>query len=119
MARILILNDETDLVDICGIVLREAGHRVDAFTDESRALDLTASTLPDLFILDWKMKHSTGEAVLRQLRTNPRTSTIPVLLVSALPDGGMKARLYGFDGYLQKPFTAQALLHAVDMLLAN
>jgi DNA-binding response OmpR family regulator len=56
MARMLVVNDESDLVSVCEVVLEEAGYEVDAFTDGRSALDLARRTYPDLVILDWIMK---------------------------------------------------------------
>jgi CheY-like chemotaxis protein len=119
MARILVVNDESDLVRICEVVLEDAGYEVDAFTDGRNALELAQRTRPDLVILDWIMKQPTGEEVLRQLRTDPATARIPVLMVSAIHDGDIKARTYGAEGFLKKPFTAEALLSAVQKVLAS
>jgi DNA-binding response OmpR family regulator len=107
MARILVVNDESDLVTICEVVLEEAGYEVDALTDGRRALELARRTCPDLVILDWIMKEPKGEDVLRQLRTDPATARIPVLMVSAIHDGEITARTYGAEGFLKKPFTAE------------
>jgi DNA-binding response OmpR family regulator len=70
-------------------------------------------------VLDWIIRDSTGEEVLRQLRTDPATSRIPVLMVSAVQGGEITARTYAADGFLKKPFNADALLHAVQRLLPS
>jgi DNA-binding response OmpR family regulator len=120
MARILLVNDESDLVNICEMVLEEAGYEVDTLTDGRKALELARRTRPDLVILDWVMKKPEGpegEDVLRQLRTDAATARIPVLMVSAIVDGEITARTYGTEGFLKKPFTAEALLSGVQELL--
>jgi two-component system, OmpR family, phosphate regulon response regulator PhoB len=117
MARILIVNDEADLVDLCEMVLEEAGHECTALTDGRRALEMARRSRPDLIVLDWLMPQSKGDELLRQLRTDPETARIRVLLVSAMHDGEIKARTYAADGFLKKPFDADALLHAVRQLL--
>ena len=119
MERILVVNDESDLVTICEVVLEEAGYEVDALTDGRNALELARRTCPDLVILDWIMKEPKGEDVLRQLRTDPATARIPVLMVSAIHDGEITARTYGTEGFLKKPFTAEASLSAVHGVLPS
>jgi DNA-binding response OmpR family regulator len=104
MARILVVNDEADLVSICEMVLEEAAYEVDALTDGRSGLELARRTRPDLVILDWILREAKGEDVLRQLRTDPATARIPILMVSAIPDGDTMARTYGTDGFLKKPF---------------
>jgi DNA-binding response OmpR family regulator len=117
MARILLVDDERDLVDVCEIVLEEEGYEVDHLIDGRSALELARRTHPALVILDWIMTDGNGEDVLRQLRSDPATARIPVLMMSAIHDGGTMARMYGADGFLKKPFTAEALLSAVQGML--
>jgi DNA-binding response OmpR family regulator len=119
MVRILLVNDESDLVSICEMVLEEAGYEVDALTDGRSAVELARRARPDLVILDWLMKDTKGEDVLRQLRTDSVTARIPVLMVSAIHDGDITARTYGTEGFLKKPFTAEALLTAVQRVLRS
>jgi DNA-binding response OmpR family regulator len=119
MARILLVNDESDLVNVCEMVLEEAGYEVDAIIDGRSALGLARRARPDLVILDWIIKNTKGEDVLRQLRTDPVTARIPVLMISAIHDGDMTARTYGTEGFLKKPFTAEALLMAVQRVLRS
>jgi DNA-binding response OmpR family regulator len=117
MARILLVNDEEDLVDVCKMLLEEAGYEVDTLTDGRHALEVARKRGPDLIILDWIIRESTGEEVLRQLRTDSELSRIPVLMVSAIHHGEMTARTYGANAFLKKPFTAEGLVDAIETLL--
>jgi two-component system phosphate regulon response regulator PhoB len=119
VARILFVNDEQDLVDVCAQLLSDAGHDVVTLVDGRRAPVTAARILPDLMILDWIVNDATAEAVLRALRFERVTAHLPVLLISARVDGELKAKLYGLDGYLRKPFSAGQLLRAVDEVLAR
>lgn len=65
------------------------------------------------------MKDTTGEEVVRELRNEPATARIPILMVSAIQDGHVKARMYGLDGYLKKPFSGDDLVQAVDRILRS
>lgn len=119
MARILFVNDEQDLVDVCAQLLGDAGHDVITLVDGKRAPAAAVHVRPDLMILDWVLNDATAESVLRALRFERETAHLPVLLISARVDGELKAKLYGLDGYLRKPFSAGQLLHAVDEVLAR
>jgi DNA-binding response OmpR family regulator len=119
MYRILLVNDEEDLVDICRLLLEEAGYQVDTLTDGRRALDVARSNRPDLIVLDWIIKDSTGEDVLRQLRGDSEMAAVPVLMVSAVHNGEMTARTYGANAFLRKPFSAEALVGAIQALLST
>jgi DNA-binding response OmpR family regulator len=119
MSRILLVNDEEDLVEISEMVLKDAGFQVTSLTDGRMAADTAFRTHPDILVLDWDLTYITAEDVMRQMRMDPRTAKMPVLLISANVDGEVKARMYGVDGYLQKPFTAEQLEGAVRALLAR
>jgi DNA-binding response OmpR family regulator len=119
MARIVLVNDEEDLVEMCKMVLEEVGHDVDGLIDPDRALDLMLQNPPDVIVLDWMMRDRTADDLLRQIRRASSLARAPVLIVSALADGAEKARLYGADAFLAKPFSAEALVASVDRLTAR
>ena len=112
MARILLLNDEPDLVDVCRIVLESAGHHVEALTDPVAGLATARRMVPELIILDMVMPGMSGDQVIQLLRANPRTADVPVLLMSALADGEQMARRLRVNGFLAKPFDADDLIIA-------
>jgi DNA-binding response OmpR family regulator len=116
MADIVLVNDDPDLVEIVQMVLQDDGHEVRTFTDAKKATELIVRAPPDLLVLDWMLRDTTGDEVLRKLRAAPSTSRLPVLVVSGSPGGEEKARLYGADAFLSKPFTADALLRSVAEL---
>jgi CheY-like chemotaxis protein len=118
MARILLVNDEADLVEVMGMILSEDGHIVEAVIDGPAAFATALGFAPDLVVLDWRLNGITADEIVRQLRLDPRTARLPILLVSAMQDAGDRARLLGLDGHLRKPFTAEALLRAVNGLLS-
>ena len=120
MAPILVVNDDADLVKICELVLdEEAGHNVETLTRGRMAPEFAKRMQPELIILDWHMKDSTGEERVRRLRHDPATAPIPVLMISAIPNGSETARMYGLDADLKKPLGADDLLNAVDRLLRS
>jgi len=99
LARILILDDEEDLVEICGIILQEAGYVVDAETSPVRALARASRVRPDLVLLDWVMPDLSGDEVLLRLRQGG-TADVPVLMMSASPNAATFSRAIGADAFL-------------------
>ena len=86
MATVLIVDDHVDSNEVLGKAIRGAGHRVlTAFTGEG-ALATIAMEKPDLIILDVMMPGMDGTEVLRLIRQNPTTSTVPVVLYSVVAD---------------------------------
>jgi signal transduction histidine kinase/ActR/RegA family two-component response regulator/HPt (histidine-containing phosphotransfer) domain-containing protein len=85
-------------------------------TDGRSALDLAVARQPDLILLDLHLPDMSGEQVLRELRTDPATSAIRVVVLSADATGPQIAhiRAMGASGYLTKPFDIRDLLELVD-----
>jgi signal transduction histidine kinase len=113
--RILLADDNADMRDYLRRLLSQYW-TVEAVSDGASALRAVRQRLPDLVLTDVMMPGLDGFQLLRALRSGPRTSTIPVLLLSAR--AGEEARVEGFDAgaddYLVKPFAAQELVARVN-----
>ena len=83
------------------------------------ALDLAGQHRPDVILLDLNLPDMTGEAVLAELRANPATCDIPVVILSAdaTERRADQARAEGIQAYLTKPIDVQGLLQALDSIL--
>src|SRR6188768_2444189 len=117
MARILMVNDEIDLLTVCQSLLSDVGHEVDIFTSGREALKHARRAKPDLIIVDWVMPDTDGSSVLARLKGHPATKDTPVLAISALADGAVRAELAGADRFLAKPFDVDELVSAVNHVL--
>ncbi|MBD0334237.1 MAG: response regulator [Cyanobacteria bacterium Co-bin13] len=117
-ARILLADDNADMRDYVGRLLRQQ-YEVAAVADGLAALAMIQQQRPDLVLLDVMMPGLDGFGVLRQLRTNPSTCEIPIILLSAR--AGEESRMEGLeagaDDYLVKPFSARELLARVEASL--
>ena len=83
MALIMVADDEPDIVALFTSVLSSAGHTVHTASDGSTALARIAELRPDLTVLDHYMPELTGLQVAQQLRADPATSSLPLLMLSA------------------------------------
>lgn len=85
------------------------------------ALELARAVRPDVLLLDLNLGDTTGEDVLRELRTDPATASVSVLVVSADSTSRDVTRLLrtGADAYLTKPLDEQQFVHVIDRLLAT
>jgi CheY-like chemotaxis protein len=117
-ARILVVEDEPDAIEHLREPLTRAGYQVLVAHTAARALQLALEERPDLVTLDLMLPDAGGLTVLERLRRFGPTASLPVLLVSNLPDDGY-ARLYDAVDYLGKPFQERALLDRVRRLLAH
>jgi DNA-binding response OmpR family regulator len=115
MPRLLIINDEADLLDVCQLILESAGYTVATVAHADRGLLVSAvhRFKPDLILLDLVMPVAPGEEVARWLREDARATAIPILIMSALSDGDARARHLRAAGFLKKPFTDDELVNAV------
>jgi len=119
VAKVLIINDEADLVDIVAIVLQAAGHETKACTEGRSGADMAHRYCPDVILLDWKLRETDGGRVLARLRADQVTRSIPVIMMSASQDGRRLAEQAGADAFLPKPFGADGLLEAVSGMLRD
>ena len=113
--RVLICDDEPQIVRALKVVLREAGFAVDATVTAGEALDAAAIRPPDAAVIDLMLPDGDGIDVCRQLRS---WSRMPILVLSAIGDEDQKVAALeaGADDYVTKPFGPRELvarLHAV------
>ncbi len=119
MAKVLIINDEADLVDIVAIVLQTAGYETKVCTEGRRAAEMARRYCPEVILLDWKLRETDGGRVLSKLRADEMTRSIPVIMMSASQDGRSVARKAGADAFLPKPFGADSLIEVVSAILRS
>ncbi len=121
MVRILVVDDEEDIRRISTKILESVGHEVDTAEDGAIALELIKKKQYELILLDVMMPNVTGLEVCRNLKRNPHTKDIPVIMFSALGTGTklMLEKEDQADGYLQKPFTMSILREKVDQVLRD
>jgi CheY-like chemotaxis protein len=112
VANILVVDDEPDLRFILRRIFEGAGHQVSEAWHGAAALDLVAAVLPDLVVTDMMMPVMGGVELIRRLRAEPGTATIPILAVSGDPH-----LAGGADAIVRKPFRRRDLLASLDVLL--
>ncbi|MFC9975772.1 SpoIIE family protein phosphatase [Spirillospora sp. NPDC127200] len=114
-ARVLVADDNADMREYLARLLRSAGYEVQTVEDGLQALDAVRGDSPDLVVSDVMMPGLDGLALVSALRTDSRTASVPVLLLSAR--AGQEASIEGLragaDDYLVKPFAAAELLARV------
>src|SRR5438552_14783576 len=119
MARILVVDDEPDILLLHRLNLEAAGHEVLLAADGMKALERIAVDRPDCVVLDVMMPVLDGWGVLEALQG--RADAPPVLVVSAKSAAAdvEHAISMGAKGYLAKPFNAHTLLDEVNKLVAS
>jgi len=113
--KILVADDEPDLLNAAKIVLAKAGYRIIEATNGDEALEKAESERPDLMVLDLVMPGKSGLDVCKILKNKPQTRLIPILIYTVLERDADKklSKEAGADGHLVKPFTPDDLVNEV------
>jgi len=120
-ATILVVEDSPTEQAIIGDCLRAAGFTVATLSDGIAVNDYLCAHPADLLILDLILPRTSGFAVCRAVRNDPRTRHMPIIMLTqrtTAPDE-FYGRHVGADSYIKKPFRCQALIGEIDHLLAQ
>lgn len=117
--KILFVDDEPDLLKVATFRLKKAGYEVVQAVDGQEALDILAGgSPPDLILLDLRLPVVSGYEVCIKVKGDEKTKNIPVILFTAsTQDIARKAKEWGAEDYLLKPFEPEVLLEKVKRLL--
>ena len=112
---ILVIDDEKSLLDVMGGWLTVCGYKVETATSGAVALEKLNTISPSLIFLDIKMPGMDGFEVLFRLRRNPKTSSVPVIMLTgtAATASILKALEMRAVDYIIKPFEADSLLKLI------
>jgi two-component system phosphate regulon response regulator PhoB len=118
-ARILVVEDEPAILELLKVNLVDAGYEVLSAPDAESAQAILRDTLPSLLLLDWMLPGMSGLALAKQLRADPRTRDLPVIMVTARTDesdkvAGLEAWV---DDYVTKPFSPRELKARIKAVL--
>jgi DNA-binding response OmpR family regulator len=117
--RILVIDDEPDVLLLCRVNLQYAGHEVVEAPDAERGLQLATSTSPDLILLDVMLPERDGLSLLRELTEHPVTAGVPVVLLTAKAqiDDQLRGWRAGCSEYVTKPFSPGELSDLLESIL--
>ena len=118
-ARILVIDDEADVLEVLRLVLSRSGYEVAATTSGIEGLASAQSDRPDLVLLDIMMQRMDGWEVLRALKSDAATRDIPVVILSARvePKDKIRGLQEGAVDYVTKPFAVREILEKVAAIL--
>ena len=118
-ARVLLVEDEPAIAELIAVNLRHHGLLAVMAEDGEAAQREIDAVLPDVILLDWMLPGISGLQLARRWRADPRTKTVPILMLTARGDepdkvAGLDA---GADDYITKPFSTQELLARIRAVL--
>ncbi len=119
MPTILVVEDEPAIVELLKVNLADAGYGVRTAADAETAQAALKEALPDLVLLDWMLPGQSGLALAKELRANPRTRELPIIMVTARSEesdrvAGLEAWV---DDYVTKPFSPRELKARIKSVL--
>lgn len=119
--RVLLAEDEPNIVESLTFLMERAGFDIAAESDGRKALERALSDTPDILILDVMLPELDGYEILRQLRADPRTERLPVLMLTAKGqrEDREAALECGADLFITKPFSNSEIVDAVKLLAAG
>jgi two-component system OmpR family response regulator len=118
---ILIAEDEPSILESLDFILRRAGWTINSVTDGDAALEAVRRLKPRLLVLDVMLPKRSGFDVLKQIRANPDTQTLPVLILTAKGQQQDRriAEQLGADVFVTKPYANADVVGAVRQLLGE
>jgi CheY-like chemotaxis protein len=115
--KVLILDDDIDILQICTIVLRKKGFEVQTLNNSNQIVKQVRNITPDVILMDNWIPGPGGIEATRLLKLDPNTQDIPVIFFSANSNVTQLARDARADYFLQKPFDITELEGIVEVAL--
>ncbi len=115
MAKILVCDDEKDVVELISFLLEKDGYAVVTAKNGREALEVVAKEIPDLILLDVMMPEMDGYTVQTRLQEDPKTKNIPIIILTA--KGQMRdvfAMSSNVAAYMEKPFDPKSLRQKIQ-----
>jgi len=118
--KILIVDDEAAILHALGLYLRQEGYSIEAIAKFDHYLaGIESSELPDVIILDILLNQESGLQIAKELKVSSKTSHIPIILISALPNAERLAKQVAADAFVAKPFDVSKLNETIERLLRS
>lgn len=113
-AKILIIDDDPDIRTLMDILLKRQGYAVETASRQEEVAGSIRAFAPDVILLDVLLNGADGRKICREIKENPATGHIPVIMFSAHPSAGDNIGTYGADDFINKPVNGDTLLEKVE-----
>ena len=124
MPKILVADDDPDILESITSVLKSQSYRLHTARDGQTCLEMVKKRMPDLLILDMLMPKLDGFAVIRELWDDPQYADIPIVVLTALHEDATRRRYeletqreMNVQCYLEKPVAPRELLRCVEEII--
>ncbi|RZK10984.1 MAG: response regulator transcription factor [Flavobacterium sp.] len=118
--NILVIEDNHAILDVITLILQSEAYKVTGFNKSADMMAHIEETTPDLIILDIMLPDGDGRELLKELRSDVKTESIPVLMISArYTEQNIEHGEFKPDGFLAKPFDIDDLLDRIEVILGS
>ncbi len=117
MSKILVVDDDIDILSVMEIFLKMKGFEVEVTSKGENTFPKIETFKPDLILLDVLISGYDGRTICRELKSDSKTSHIPVIMFSAHPGAAASIREYGANDFIAKPFDVGNLIDKVNYQL--
>lgn len=117
--KIMICDDNQDIVDVLNIMLETEGYTVFSEIDSTKLIDGIKQQTPDLLLLDLWMPVLSGDQIVKLIRESNDIKHLPVIILSASIDGNDIAQNVGANGFIAKPFNIEDIFDVIKNTLVN
>jgi two-component system, OmpR family, alkaline phosphatase synthesis response regulator PhoP len=117
--RILVVDDEEDLLELIRYNLTKEGYRVECAASGEQAIQEARASVPDLIVLDLLLPNVDGLDVCKHLKSDPKTQHVPIVMLTAKSEEAdvVTGLELGADDYITKPFSPRVLLARIRSVL--
>jgi DNA-binding response OmpR family regulator len=115
--KILVVDDDQDILSVMTISLKDKGYDVEGTLNGKEIINRVSIFKPDLIFMDIVLSDTNGKEICKKLKQTKKTSSIPIILISAHKQVKEIIRECGANGFINKPFDNEDLLYGIDNFL--
>jgi DNA-binding response OmpR family regulator len=119
MQKILIIDDDPDVLTVLQLLLKKKGYDVGTATKEDEAYKQIDAFMPNLIVLDVLLSGVDGRQICKKIKTSEKRKHIPVIMFSAHPGAQKNMENFGADDFLPKPFQSEKILERIEAQLTK
>lgn len=117
MKKVLVLDNDEGVLDVMQEALNYEGFQVKIIEETDNIFPVIDSFEPDLIILDYILSGINGGEICHQIKANPKTADVPVIIMSAYPRVIKSLGYYGCDDFIAKPFDLDDIVERIKNLI--
>lgn len=114
MKKILVLDDDKNILEVLEETLQYSNYKVKVIANSKNLFNIINEFKPDLLLLDFLLLDDNGGEICFNLKNDPKTQHLPIILISGYSSLDQMQEIYGCDAYIAKPFDLEPLLQTIS-----